>query len=63
MTSRQDLESGARLASLHRASWKGALSTMLSPALRLHHYRTTHNRLLQSAWSELDCRSARECNA
>lgn len=63
MTSRQDLESGARLASLQRASWKAALSRMLSPALRLHHYRTTHNRLLQTAWRELDCPPARECKA
>lgn len=78
MIARNDVESGARLASGHnagqehaaarlaelpRVSWKQALAGIVSPAIRLHHYRTAHNRVLQAALSARDCPVYRECAA
>ncbi len=51
-----------RMASFHRLSWKQAFSKLASPALRLHRYRSAHNRLLQGALRDLDCADAESCN-
>lgn len=63
MNSRSEFESGSRLASLQKASWKGTFARIVSPAFRLHHYRTAHNRLLQNALRERDCPPVRDCGA
>jgi hypothetical protein len=54
---------GDEAARLHRVSWKQALGKIVSPAIRLHHYRSVHNRLLQDAFCELDRPRGGECNA
>jgi hypothetical protein len=41
-------------ASMPRASWKSALSTLLGPATRLHHYRDAHTRMIHDALHDLD---------
>ena len=48
-----------KLARFHRISWKKALGEIVSPAFRLHRYRSAHNRLLLDALCELDCKSGR----
>ncbi|MDX1403754.1 MAG: hypothetical protein R3192_04415 [Woeseiaceae bacterium] len=35
-------------------TWVSRLGDILSPAFRLHRYRTTHSRLLQCALGEID---------
>ena len=52
-----------RLSRFHRLSWKEALGKITSPAFRLHHYRSIHNRLLQSALCELDRPDHGDCGA
>lgn len=54
---------GDRTARLDGISWKQALGKLASPAFRLHHYRSIHNRLLQRAFCELDSSRERDCNA
>ncbi len=54
---------GDRAARLDGISWKQALGKIASPAFRLHHYRSVHNRLLQQAFCELDSPRERDCNA
>ena len=41
-------------ASVPRASWKSALSSLLGPATRLHHYRDVHTRMIHDALHDLD---------
>jgi len=41
-------------ARMPRASWKSALSTLLGPATRLHHYRDVHTRMIHDALNDLD---------
>ena len=50
-------------ARLHRISWRKALANIVSPAFRLHRYRSAHNRILQDAFCELDSRDSGGCNA
>lgn len=52
-----------RPAEIGRDSWRKALGGLVSPAIRLHHYRNIHDRLLQDALCELDRAAHRECNA
>jgi hypothetical protein len=53
---RHDQEAMARLlASFHRLSWRQALGKVVSPALRLHHYRELHARTLYRALCLNDC--------
>ena len=40
--------------SMPRASWKGALSALLGPATRLHHYRDVRTRMIHDALYDLD---------
>lgn len=51
------------MARLHRISWRRALGSIVSPALRLHRYRSAHNRILQDAFCDLDSRDSGGCNA
>ncbi len=55
------LQAADRTASFHRVSWKEAFSKLASPALRLHRYRSAHNRLLQGVLRDLDCADAGSC--
>ncbi len=55
------MQAADRMARLHRVSWKQALGAIASPVLRLHRYRSAHNRLLQGALRDLDCPDARSC--
>ncbi len=41
-------------AGVPRASWKSALSRLLGPATRLHHYRDVHTRMIHDALHDLD---------
>jgi hypothetical protein len=70
MDIRKTLDSSDQMASdntvtarLHRISWRRALGNIVSPAFRLHRYRSAHNRILQDAFCELDSRDSGGCNA
>jgi hypothetical protein len=56
-------ETADRAAQTHRVSWKQALGKIVSPAFRLHRYRSVHNRLLQDAFCELDRPPGGECHS
>ena len=43
----------------HRISWKQAFGEIASPAIRLHRYRSAHNRLLLDALCKMDCSGTR----
>ena len=45
-----------------QTSWKQRVGEILSPALRLHHYRAAHNRLLHSALCEVDFPNSDSCD-
>lgn len=52
--SAETVSAAEKLAHFHRVSWKQALGKIVSPAFRLHRYRSVHNQLLQDALRELD---------
>lgn len=62
-SSDQAASDNAVTARLHRFSWRKALGKIVSPAFRLHQYRSVHNRLLQDAFCDLDSRDSGGCNA
>lgn len=72
MRRKRHLEAGARHASRghaergadgqareRRHAFKVVLDSIASPAIRLHRYRSVHNRLLQDALCARDCLDAR----
>ncbi len=52
-----------QLSTFHRISWKEVFGRIVSPAFRLHRYRSAHNRLLQDALKELDTPDCGGCGA
>lgn len=62
-SSDQAASDNAATARLHRISWRKALRKIVSPAFRLHQYRSAHNRILQDAFCHLDSRDTDGCNA
>ena len=57
------MQAADKLSRFHRISWKEAFGKITSPAFRLHHYRSVHNRLLQNALCELDSADSGDCTA
>ena len=52
----QAIESQSRF---HRISWKQAFGEIALPAIRLHRYRSAHNRVLLDALCKMDCSGTR----
>jgi hypothetical protein len=57
------IKAADKLSRFNRISWKEALGKITSPAFRLHHYRSAHNRLLQNALRKLDSTDGEDCTA
>jgi hypothetical protein len=59
----QTASDNSAAARFHRISWRRALGKIVSPAFRLHRYRSAHNRILQDAFCDLDTPDSDGCNA